>query len=335
MKKLYLIPFVLLAAVLFLIGCEGKQGPAGQDAATVCTDCHNDDTEIWAIVAQYDNSVHKNGGNFERNTPPCSRCHTSEGFIAYWETGDPGTPEQPSAIGCFTCHAPHTNYNFDRRYTDPVVLDYLGGTFDAGDGNLCAMCHQIRVPDPELPTSGNITLTSSRWGGHHGPQSSLLSGNGLYEFAGSNYDTNHFHYTANADGCPTCHMAAPFGAQAGGHTWNMTYIYHSAEEEMVTGCETANCHDGGSFPGFSYGDVQDMVTAKLDTLSQLLISANILNPANGLLNASTSAPLTITVDEAGSYLNYQLIEEDRSEGVHNPDYILNALDASIAYMTGR
>lgn len=332
-KKLILVSIMMLAAVMIMFGCEGEQGPPGQDAATVCTTCHNDDTEIWAIVAQWDNSVHKNGGNFERNTPPCSRCHTSEGFVAYLETGDPGTPEYPSAIGCFTCHEPHTNYNFDLRIMDPVTFDYEG-TFDKGEANLCANCHQIRVPDPLIPQSGNVTITSSRWGPHHGPQATTLSGNGAYEFPGETYTKDHAHYTStSSEGCPTCHMAAPFGAQAGGHTWNMTYFYHGAEEDFVTGCGSPGCHS--SVDDFSYGGVQDSVVALLGSLETLLINGNILNPATGLLNVPSGGSITLTASEAGAYFNYVLFEEDRSEGIHNPPYVLDALNASITALGGR
>ena len=324
----------MLIAVVFLAGCEGDPGPAGQDANSECVTCHNDDTQIWAIMAQWGNSIHANGGNYERNTPPCSRCHTSEGFVAYWETGDPGTPENPSAIGCFTCHQPHTNFNFDLRYSDPVVFDVGGDTFDKGPANLCAKCHQSREYDPAIPQSGDVVITSSRWGPHHGPQSNLLSGNGLYEFSGVTYDTQHFHYTANAEGCITCHMASPFGSQAGGHTWNMEYEYHSATEEFITGCEIEDCH-GAGFEGFAYEGVMAEVAAKLDTLATLFIDAGIMNPSTGLLNASSSSPLTLTIDEAGAYFNYATIEEDRSEGIHNPDYVLDALNASIAAAGGR
>lgn len=329
-QRLFIFALVALAAVLYLAGCEGERGPAGQDAATVCVNCHNDDTEIWAIVAEWSNSVHATGGNYERNTPPCSRCHTSEGFVAYLETGDPGTPYYPSAIGCFTCHRPHTNYNFDLRIDTPVTLDY-GGTFDDGKANLCANCHQVRVPSPLPPQSGTVDITSSRWGPHHGPQSNILSGQGAYVFPGESYRNQHPHYTANLEGCPTCHMAQPFGSQAGGHTWNMTYVYHGSEEDNTAGCMTTefSCH--ASVDDFHYHGIQDSVDVLVAVLDTLLMDAGIINPANGLINA----PITLTADQAGATFNYYMFEEDRSRGIHNPVYYMDALNASITAMGGR
>ena len=309
----------ILAAIFLIIGCEGDEGPAGPEGTAICGDCHSDDTQIVAISAQWDNSVHATGGNFERNGSSCSRCHTSEGFVAYLDTGEGGEPENPSAIGCFTCHEPHTNYNFDLRGTDPVEL-MLGGTFDQGDGNLCANCHQGRTPSPEIPESGTITITNTRFGVHHGPQANILSGSGAYVFAGATYGSSG-HANAVTNGCPECHMAPPYGAQAGGHTWNLAYMYHGGETDLVSGCET--CHP--SIDDFSYGDVQADIQVLLATLSDILINdVGIMNDSEESVAGDWS------VAAAGAFLNYKMILEDRSLGIHNPAYVEDVLDASIA-----
>lgn len=309
----------LIAALLFMFGCEGDEGPAGPEGTASCVECHNDDTQIAAISSQWDNSIHATGGNFERNSSSCSMCHTSEGFVAYLDTGEGGTPENPSAIGCFTCHMPHTNHDFSLRTADPVELT-LGGTFDQGDGNLCANCHQGRTPDPEIPESGTITITSTRFGVHHGPQANILNGSGAYVFAGATYRSSG-HANAVTNGCPTCHMAPPYGAQAGGHTWNMTYMYHGHETDLVGGCET--CHP--SIDDFSYGDVQADIQVLLATLSDVLINDV------GIMNESEeSVEGEWPVAEAGAFLNYKMILEDRSLGIHNPAYAEDVLEASIA-----
>lgn len=325
---------IMLAAMIVMTGCEGDQGPAGEDAATECTSCHNDDTQIRAISAQWANSIHATGGNFERNSSSCSRCHTSEGFVAYWETGEAGSPENPSAIACFTCHQPHTNYNFDLRYSDPVVFDEGGATYDKSVSNLCANCHQSRVVDPAIPITGTIDLTSKRWGPHHGPQANLLSGNGPYEFAGESYTTDHAHYISNDDGCTTCHMAAPYGAQAGGHTMSMTYDYHGSERANTAGCETAGCH--GTMDDLNPDGIQDSIVVRIEALRTLLINDGVIDPNDpdyALIPYGGS--LTLTVVQAGALYNFQFFREDRSNGIHNPDLAFDALDASIAAMGGR
>jgi len=320
------ISMVMLAALFLMIGCEGDQGPAGQDAATVCTDCHNDNTLIVAIAAQWGTSVHASGGTLNENMSSCSPCHTSEGFIAYLATGDGGAPENPSAIGCFTCHEPHTNYNFDRRTTAPVTLRQGGGTFDSqnGDANLCANCHQARAASPQIPTSGEVKITSKRWGPHHGPQGNVLSGNSAYEFTGP-YDSSTPHYIA---GCPTCHMAPAVGIMAGGHTMGLI----EEGDDYVAGCEASECHT--VVDDFNYHGVQDSVDVLIGALRSALIDANILDSSDYAL-VPTGDTLTLSITQAGALFNFQMFREDRSLGVHNPNYAIAALNASVEAMAGR
>lgn len=292
-----------------------------------CFTCHTDHDfgdEVRAIEVQWAASVHATGGNFERNTAPCSKCHTNEGFKAFLASGDPGNPTNPSPIGCFTCHAPHTNSNFSLRTEAPVALEQ-GGTFDMGAGNLCANCHQARTPNPPI-VGDSITITSAYWGPHHGPQASTLSGNGAYVFTGATYG-NAAHTSVITEGCPTCHMADPYGAQAGGHTFNMTYDYHGSETDLTKGC--TQCH--GTLADFNYHNVQDSVQTLLDSLRSSLINAGILNSSD-LANVPYGGSLTITSDSAGALYNYLMFFADRSNGVHNADYVMDALNASINIM---
>jgi hypothetical protein len=56
-----------------------------------------------------------------------------------------------------------------------VVLE--SGTFDGGQGNLCANCHQIRNAAPTAE-AGNVSVTSSRFGTHYGVEAQMLLGEG-------------------------------------------------------------------------------------------------------------------------------------------------------------
>ncbi len=325
----------VLAAIFLIIGCEGDEGPVGPEGTATCVECHNDDTQIVAIAGQWGNSTHAIGGNFERNGSSCSRCHTSEGFVAYLETGEGGEPENPSAIGCFTCHEPPTNYDFGLRISEAVVLDEGGATYDKGVSNLCANCHQSRVVSPAIPTSGTIDITSKRWGPHHGPQSNILSGNAAYEFAGESYSTSHAHFTSDdSEGCPTCHMPPPYGAQAGGHTMSMTYDYHGSVREHKDGCEVTGCHS--TLDEFNYHGVQDSVVVLIEALRTVLIDGGIIDPDDpDYALVPSGGSLTLTVTEAGALYNFQTFREDRSKGIHNPGLAYDALNASITAMGGR
>jgi hypothetical protein len=327
MKKMYLYVALALATcvLLALTGCEGPtgpKGPKGEPGVAECMECHAEDTGLIAIEAQWANSVHATGANFARNTPPCSGCHTSEGFIAKLATGSPGTPTNPSAIHCFTCHAPHSNGDFRLRAETAVNLEQ-GGVFDRGHGNLCAICHQARKPFPVIAHAPDSTIIGNAfWGPHHGPQASMLSGNGGYEFPGHEYgDSPHTMVVTN--GCPSCHMAVPFGAQAGGHTMNMTYESQGAETDLVTGCNVKDCH-WGAVTNFSFAGAQAEVGALLDELRAALQAKGIIDSSGAVVPGKYSEA------ETGALYNFLFVDGDGSVGIHNTEYARALLQASLA-----
>ena len=189
-----------------------------------------------------------------------------------------------------------------------------------GKGNLCSNCHQPRIPDP-MPVKGgdDVILTSTRWGIHHGPQSALVAGTAGYEFEGESYGSNPHAGVDNT--CITCHMAKPYGAQAGGHTMKMAYDLHGTMEYNIAGC--TECHDD---------DIVNKLETKGEEVEELLVELQSKLIANGVLNESGSIIINkkISADNAGALLNYLLVEEDRSFGVHNPTYIVALLKNSIA-----
>lgn len=315
-------------------GPQGPAGPAGQNANEDCTQCHTDDTNIFARQVQYQSSTHFTGGNFERSTTDCAPCHTHEGFVERLATGAQVTAadiENPSPVNCRTCHQIHTTYtdaDFALTTTAPVEL-WAGGEVDFGDGNLCAQCHQGRPIDAaEMPTIGgaDVTFTSSRYGYHHGPQAQIMGGLGAFEFSGPATISGgpHFHGGASV-GCNTCHMAQPFGAQAGGHTWNMSYEYHGNEVDNVAGCMTSGCHS--NVDDFGLFGVQDEVAGMMDDLRGLLRTIGVVEP-----DSDSRVPGTWPANVAAAAVNFQMVLEDRSMGIHNPTYVKALLQNTIAKM---
>ena len=323
-RKYFIVIGVLAAALMLMVGCSGERGLKGDPGTAECIQCHSDNTLIVSISHQWDNSVHATGGNFERNTSPCANCHTSEGFVQFVATGDGGVPSNPSSIGCFTCHEPHTNHNFNLRTTEPVTLELSTDTYDRGLSNLCANCHHGRALSPAITQTTRIT--SNRWGPHHGTQGDILNGSSAYVFAGATY-RNSPHTTMVTDGCPTCHMQSAYGVQAGGHTMNLTYDNHGTETDLVAGCNITGCHSG--LTNFNYEDSQDSVEVLLEALREELVAGSILNGSTGLPNASSSDTLVLSADQAGALYNFLFFEDDRSLGVHNTKYAYDALNASI------
>jgi hypothetical protein len=339
----YLFSLTLTAfflAALVIIGCEGPAGPPGADGAdgqdgtdanATCTQCHNDDSEVFVKSLQAGNSKHMTGGAFERSDADCAACHTHEGFLDRMESGEMEASTDiadPSPPNCRTCHKIHMNYDasdFAIRYPDPVQLWVNDVAVDLGVSNQCANCHQPRIPDPMFTIGGDsIDIDDMRWGPHHGPQSAMLWGTSAYEVAGSMSYPAAGGTTHASAGCEQCHMPDAYGTQAGGHTFKMSYEYHGRESDWVAGC--TDCHS--SIEDFDYHDVQTQVSTLLDSLHHVLMAEGLLDE-DGYLVADEDAPLRVSPEEAGFLYNFKFIEEDLSMGVHNPGYAMALLKNSL------
>jgi hypothetical protein len=99
--------------------------------------------------------------------------------------------------------------------------------------------------------------------------------------------------------------------------------------ENVVGCQ--DCHAGAT--NFDIGGVQTQVAQLLEELHGLLVEHGLYSE-EGLHEGGhpiTSADLgqNHTEQQAGAVFNYILFEEDRSLGVHNPEYIIACLTNTI------
>lgn len=321
---------MLVAGNLFMTGCtkEGPAGLAGKDGAngvdgadgtTNCIACHSSNQAIFAIEKQWANSMHATGTAFERNAGECAVCHTSQGFRgnldgSYDWQAEGAMISNPTSPNCYTCHKIHENYDAgDIAFTvsGPIVLrNTNGSSHDFGKGSLCASCHQGRTVSPFPVTGGDdITVTSSRYGVHHGPQANTFAGvgKGLFEI-GSGL-VNSAHSTQIADACVTCHMSEAFGASSGGHAMWMGETLNTAS------CETSGCHEGE--------EVEAMTEAFQTEISDLLADLKLKLDAAGITNAGSdnSVAGTYPAVVAGACLDYKALTEDKSLGVHNPKYI--------------
>jgi hypothetical protein len=221
-------------------------------------------------------------------------------------------PFNPTPQNCRTCHQIHTTFteaDFALTTTDPVTLVASGETFDRGGGNLCATCHQPRRPvDGYIGVAADLPadqgkITSTHWGPHHGPQSTVLLGIGAYGVP----DSKSVHYTLVEDGCPVCHLAND------DHTLAAS----------TAGCEGSMCHDG--LETLDRNGVQTEIKALFEELKELLEAA-------GPIHDGHPNPGTYTAGQVGAAWNYMIVYEDNSLGIHNPSWTKAILEKGIELM---
>lgn len=324
-------------------GAAGANGTNGIDGTTECTTCHSK-SHTDPVKASYMVSVHAketlhidSGTGIELTTSEytnrtgCVECHTGQGYIDKMN-GTPlatgtgtaaGFPAYPvgkigavsdhvTAINCKSCHNTHSSFDFKNDGNDyalrqgftPVKLDKDPTySINMGTSNTCVNCHQPRG----LPPTAAAVKLNSRFGPHHGPQSTLLEGiQGALIVGSTPYPAPKSAKHRTGASCVTCHMGKTTDGTNGAHTW------HPTPNACVT------CHTGGaptSVAGFD---------ADMTILKGLLV-------AKGAYSLTTDAFTSNTVDliVAQAAWNYALLKEDKSKGVHNPTYAKALLKNSI------
>jgi hypothetical protein len=333
-KKALVFFGILVMAAVVLTACAGQAGPQGEPgpagpageagpagpagpAAEVtdlsCTECHTDTSLITGKETAWEESVHGTGEAYVRGTSAsCAGCHSGGAFSEMVAAGlNPGAVEagdpNPTRQDCRACHQIHTTYTADDwalETTDPVDLyAFEGVTFDGGEGNLCASCHQPRR-GIDAAVDGMVEITSTHWGPHHGPQSAMLLG-----LAGVGVEGSPAKHYGVENTCVGCHL----GADAN-HTF----------EPSTAACE--ECHS--DVESFDINGVQTEVQALADELEELLIAAGWLD------EEGHPAVTMIPEDQAGALWNWiYIMHEDKSMGVHNPGYTIDLLEWSIEVMS--
>lgn len=336
------MPVAVGLMLMGLASCEGDEGPQGPPGVATCMNCHTDDFQLadypngWylrSIQTQFVLSRHNLSDTYVRRgtdaSPTCSRCHTTEGFQVYIATGDEAPLEESSHIGCFACHAPHTNEDFSLRKQGPQEM-FIGQTYDEGNSNTCAVCHQARALEPGIESQSPIT--STRWGPHYGPQSNILSGQGAWDLPGTDFDAAavHPHNTANSQGCVTCHMAdLPDNTIAGGHSFAPDYETSEGDRINSKGCA---CHGFNDADATEYTEELFMTPFEedLNELRALLDVRQWLDTSGTYASNGANAPGP--GNPRGAVLNYLLLHHDKSMGVHNPNYARAVLDGTKAWL---
>jgi hypothetical protein len=313
-------------------GLDGLDGVDGVDFSADCRACHSNEHRD-PINDAYAISGHATGGSWARGrSASCARCHNNEGYVDYLsgtfvddegnQSADPDGYLVSNPITCTGCHSDHRSFDFENdgndfalRNIDPinlfidptVTLDMTNDIDPLGRSNTCINCHQPRNSYTIPAGTEDYEITSSRFGPHHGPQSTMLQGIMGAHIAGSvGYPGVGSATHKTGASCTTCHMGETTNSLDGSHTWNPT----------ANAC--ISCHSDA--PEESEGFSEDMATLKS------LLLAQIPSP---LLDTNSTVPGIYSADVAKATWNYRTVLEDQSHGIHNPAYTRALLKNSI------
>ncbi|MFH1050239.1 MAG: hypothetical protein V1779_04825 [bacterium] len=356
---------VFLGMVLVNTGCEGPQGPAGlagADGNGTCGTCHSETADdVNLKFAQYDLSQHNMGIVYEEEAGriTCGGCHSGDGFAEAAALGqDDANSVATSKINCKACHTIHQDYamsDFGLRINAGYAMRINGTQIDLGKGNLCAKCHQgrayTRAPFDSAGTqyetiSPSGTSSYSRFGPHYGTPANVYVMNGPVQVGSTPFPTSNPHKggTLFADGCVTCHMAKDEGTgtaynpAVGGHTFRMP----QANLSTIAACGNSGCHTAAEIKDAS---LYKSVAADIALYRRKLIDRGLLDtsqavneefPRMAVLGEYFATPggkkRAILKSDVDVVLNYLYVAKDRSNGIHNPNYIKAIVAAGLEYL---
>lgn len=342
------------------IQCENCHGPGNQHNGNVadnrisvslnagsCAVCHDSGTHHFR-PREWESSLH--AAALDESGPTrgtCAICHSGAGFVERLEKGlditqtdyaTKVTETSYEAISCQTCHDPHVEgeeHPMQLRTVADVQLITGQTVSRGGTGKLCMNCHKARRGGEEYAATYH-----SRHDPHGSPQTDMLVGTGAAEYGGSIRRSTHLYAVENA--CVGCHMQPLATTEAGftyagGHTFspssdNGTPDDPSDDVDLTTAC--ANCHGpmtSFDIPKSDFDGDGRIEGVQTEVQGLLALLGNALPPDGPTAVVSRD----YTAKQLRGLWNYKFVTNDGSSGIHNTQYAVGILQASIRDLTGR
>jgi hypothetical protein len=286
----------------------------------------------------------------------CNYCHSGQEFVHVLVDGNesrdldlPADEEvlKEHYISCATCHDPHNSANEQQLRIgadQPQTIPFDEVVVDAGTGNICIACHNGRRTRDDYDS--RVTNGSGHFGPHGNPQGAMMYGVmgadlGVGATTGSTtYEWEHPHNQWLEDNCTHCHMYnEPYESPEDPALWGHEF------EARIERC--IDCHANWSVEDEAafWTWVADYSTSEIQPLLDAFVAAwpaewkDVSDPANPVLrNRPSEEGLTDgppTDDPTGNAYraalwNYYLVNNDATNGVHNPVFAIDLLQKAIA-----
>lgn len=328
-KKLIII-LAAIAVIVSFNACTKQPEQKPQQGQTPTQQKANVNV-INAVYGQWQSSAHAKavGADNPSEAPglneegKCFKCHN--GYVFEIKAGDLKGISILKGTSCDTCHT-----GYGQQLLSTGSADIPLGTIKGGKGSLCIACHNGRGKKPDLKAAP-----------HGSVQADILFSKSGAEVQGFKYG-DHGH-AKGKDTCLECHMVKDKNGVKE-HTFKMS------KENIANSC--GRCHKNATtFNPQAKADYDGDGTKKgiQDEVSGLLkvLESQILESLKGGKFVSKSGKIQFQ-DATGKELeaapekkvynaawNYYLVRNDRSKGIHNPNYTIQLLQQSYKDLTGK
>ena len=301
----------------------------------------------------------------------CYPCHSGIAFVKFVNNGTGGVPpaganaydynnDGAAGIGCPTCHDSHGGTYQAQSQLRTAKVDTLSNGFKVptadftnpgtgGTGQLCMNCHRGRTSVAKgVTTTAPYYGINSRFGPHHSPQADMFFGQNGYEYSQTLGGAgNSVHLGALTNGCVDCHMQNVSGIYSGTSSTNLSHTFEMQDtlgRDMVKLCQSCHSEATSSFSqipaqqdyaGLGHvGTFYEQYSALLTQLAALLPKDSTGTVLGGVNTKQDSAQVANKPWLVQGLWNYAMLTSGAGNGVHNPDYSIKLLQASINAITG-
>ncbi len=359
-----IVPFLLGVVLLLglLAGCSSQSGTTGNTNTNTNANTsagRPDDMEL-GIVREWAESTHAVPVTFAAEEDGCKNCHdgltfsqTGGGFQPRGSasTGSSGTSDSTATTGstgkrdwvvatdCRACHTGAGAQIANRGTVDQIPnIDSAKG----GYGAVCMACHngwhpagaqngELSAPHPSTQTDMLYAVNTLGVGGTGAGASSGSTGTGSTSSTGTgsagSVESPHLKAT---DTCVACHVTVNNGQPD--HSFKASFKRCQQEgchkNDMTGGGQAKEDYDGNGTTGTQQEEVKGLLGNLSDAINKSAGSTAFTSQGGQVVFKGA----TVSENDpayAAAY-NYFYVVNDKSNGIHNPQFTVQLLQDSIS-----
>lgn len=344
------------------VQCESCHGPAGNHianendpvyrprvdiAAQVCGGCHN--TVHFPTFDEWSGSGHATvveDMSPANRVDSCGRCHSGTARLTLMKGKSALTVTNDANVGltCVVCHDPHQTNSNPYQLRNPIhstndffltTAEVFTNKYNANKNiNLCAQCHNHR----------GATWTATSRPPHHSPQYNMMLGSVGELAGGTSLYAPGTHALLITNQCVDCHMQKT-GDDDISHPGTTGHSFAVASYDACVRCHPQP-EQLTVFTTFAVTNRISQIKGYLDLWATINAPSALWNKYGvrsweyttiGGLSSGGTGPTTAeqalipdTIKRAR--YNLYLVFHDGSYGIHNPNHVIDLLDAAEAWI---